>query len=332
MKKNVFTTLFAIAFAGVVFGQTQNLDFTIRKGIISVVVIDESNAEPWVSRSFTAALNAAFISDGYTPIIRSQSTWEELNRLRDDLSSGRMRAEDAVGVGELWGEEWVCVITISNVGNTGNRQIIAEQIGIRTGHIVRVVEVFNPLGTPEQVQRAGREIVRLLIPQGNVDEQQIGLLSVERSNVYMCGVRLDRTQVRNILSTNTQAFELYNHGIRQIDRARRLTVSGLYTFGAGTVCLVAGFLIHDWDATDARGRREEPNLGTILLWAFGGTAAFVGGMTLLGSAANRADGRRNIENAINRYNRELQNVRAKTPNIELHFGATQNGLGFVVNF
>lgn len=147
-------------------------------------------------------------------------------------------------------------------------------------------------------------------------------LLVNGARIYQDGMRLSPMQVQNIMGSTTEAFRLYERGVRR-------NRTGNICLGVGGGLLVMGFIpiiigesFQEWQGPGSHGHSTTSgNMTTAAIGLAGGAVTTAVGFLL------RSNGRKDIRDGTIMHNRGQA-----TANVELNLSVTQNGVGLVLNF
>jgi len=199
MKKNVFTTLFAIMMVGMLWGQTQQGN----RGTIAVIIENPNNiVEEFIMEALRNRLMNAFRGAGYTPVIRDASILARLDSVRAMSASGLIRQQDAVGAGLLLGEVWIAHVRILPADDQ-NRIVSVRQVMVEDGTVRRsnqvssrlvnsddAVSAVNAVASgiasqqPQQLNDRGTVAVIVEDPNNILAEFAVEILSNELMNAF----------------------------------------------------------------------------------------------------------------------------------------------------
>ena len=152
-------------------------------------------------------------------------------------------------------------------------------------------------------------------------DREIGLSNVkellyERGNIWANGYRLNNRQAQKVMSVNTEAFRLYNKGIKQKVGGNVLIGIGAPIFAGGLV-----YALMDWEGMGLDIENRAAMYSGLVIGGIG--AGLLGGGITLAVIGNKS-----LRKSVNMFN----NSSSKTSQVNLKMGLTGNGLGLVFNF
>jgi hypothetical protein len=211
-------------------------------------------------------------------------------------------------------------------GKTGVEQRDAEQQRLAEAERQRLAQLERQRQAEEE-RRAKQEEQR--IRSENI-AKQAQRLSVRGKSVYNNnGRKLSKNEVRQLMSSDSYALQLYNDGTRG-------TAGWGVASGISAGVLAVGLAIPQNTRTVISGPVQIGNVptkeveywggGKVIVTVAGGIGTFI---SLIGWIASASSPQRenNIRNAVNIYN----NSRG-IASTELNFGVTENGVGLVLKF
>ena len=316
MKRKIITTALALLFATAMLAENQR-----------VAVFDPTgNAESFIREIVREEISAVVVNThGYTVLERSL-----INQVLEESrfqASGLVDEAEISEIGRMLGANLVLVTTVTRMDN-GNFHISARLIDVLTARVERQQTTLTNRGSGDLIPVAERLAVAIFgettarteaiqpTAENRLMSQMIvgSMLINDGRRIYQDGGRLTENEVR-VLMAGTDALRLYNQGLQR-------NRNGDIWFWSGIGAVVASGVI------GSINRMNAPHVsmmdGTVegLVVGAGVGAPFIATGLIL-----KRNGRRDIQNSVDIFNRNVQ-----TTHIELNFGLTPNGVGMVVNF
>jgi len=328
---------------------------------LRVAVFDPTSSGTGVDEGTRMAvrelISSTFVNTGQFTIVE-RSLIERVMQEQKFSNSGAVDDSQASEIGKLIGANKIVLSVITLAG--GRNMLSLKLVDVNTASVERqktqlisTSELLN-IVEPLTLELMGEEVTGIPQTQISVNNpppvspvvsQTIrqtpattattatDKLAARGRNVYLNDKSLSGSEVQRSLEVNPEALRLYRAGQSKYKTGNTLVIAGSACVGVGAMCIINAYSnrssysntsTYNGHTTIYYEREPIEDRPEFIIGAALAGAGLITGIIGLGTKGN---GRRHIQAAVDTYNRTNY-----TSKINVDFGLTSNGLGFVMRF